>query len=157
MEPTNIAIESSSTDDDLCRLNRASSTASDWGLEEGLGRALENSCSIEYPARKKRKKKESWTFRETAKVVMPPPSTIESSTSKVTSCLEGSTGDNRQATIANMLQEATDMARAVGELDPEPEEPCHSNGRRRFQRRKSFVIQAPAPSATNIEPTQGNT
>jgi hypothetical protein len=37
-----------------------------------------------------------------------------------------------------MLQKATEIARAVGELDPEPE--SHPNGRRRFQRRNSFVI-----------------
>jgi hypothetical protein len=140
METTNpnVAIDdSSSVEDGLCRLEYLSLAVSDQALDEGLRRALEKTCSIEYPARKKQKK-ESWAFREPAKVVMPPPSTIGSSTSKVIKCLEGLTGDYRRAKIADMLQEATEMAHAVGELDPEPK--FRPNGRRRFQRRNSFVI-----------------
>jgi hypothetical protein len=133
----NIAIDSSSVEDNLCRIERASSTVSDQALDEGLRRALEKTCSIEYPANKKQKK-ESWAVCEHAKAVMPPPSTIESSTGKVISCLGGLTGDNRQAKIDNMLLKATTMAHAVGNLDPEPE--SGPNGRRRFQRRNSFVI-----------------
>jgi hypothetical protein len=133
----NVAIDSSSVEDDLCRLEYLSSTVSDQALDEGLRRALEKTCSIEYPANKKQKK-ESWAFREPAKVVMPPPSTVGSSASKVISTLGSLTGDYRRAKIVDMLQEATDMAHAVGELDPEPE--SRPNGRRRFQRRNSFVI-----------------
>jgi hypothetical protein len=154
MELTNISIESSSTMYDPCLLEHASSTISDRALDEGLKRALEKTCCIESPTNKKQKK-ESWTFREPAKVVWSPPPTIESSTIKAMSCL-GLTGDNRRAKIANMLQEATEMARTVGTLDPEPE--SRPNGRRRFHRRNSFVIHRnwkstgtftpPAPSTT---------
>jgi hypothetical protein len=159
MELTNISIESSSAKCDPCLLDHASSVNSDRALDEGLKRALEKSCCIESSANKKQKKKESWTFREPAKVVWSPPSTIESSTRKAFSCL-GLTGDHRRAKIANMLQDATEMAQAVGKLDPEPE--SRSNGRRRFHRRNSFVIHrnrkstgafpAPAPSITKTYP-----
>jgi hypothetical protein len=144
----NVAIESSSAEDDLCRLSRASSHVSNQALDEGLRRALEKTCNIEYPARKKQKK-ESWAVCEQAKIVMPPPSTIESSTSKVISCLGGLTGDDRQAKIDNMLLKATTMAHAVGKLDPEPE--SRPNGRQQFQRRNSFVIHRSRKS-TDISP-----
>jgi hypothetical protein len=133
-----ITIESSFPKYDPCLLEHAFSTISDRALDEGLKRSLEKSCCIESPANKK---KESWTFREPAMIVWPPLSTISSSRRMAISCLpltEDLTEDNRRAKIANMLQEATDMAQAVGELDPEPE--SRPNGRRRFQRRNSFVI-----------------
>jgi hypothetical protein len=157
---TNIAIESSSAKVDLCRLEHVSSTVSEQVLDEGLRWALEKTCNIESPANKKRKKR-SWAFCEPAKVIMFPSSTIESSTSKVIGCLGGLTGDNRRAKIANMLQEATEMAQAVGNLDPEPE--SRSNGRRRFQRRNSFVIHRnrkntgtfPAPATKITYPLNG--
>jgi uncharacterized protein (DUF2384 family) len=118
-----IAIESSSTKYDPCLFEHASSIISD--------RALEKSCNIESPANKKQKRKESRR-------------TFNSSRRKAISCL-ALTEDNRRAKIANMLQEATDMAQAVGELDPEPE--SRPNGRRRFHRRNSFVIHRNRKSA----------
>jgi hypothetical protein len=158
MELTNIGIESFSSKDNLCLLDNISSSISDRALDEVLKRALEKTCNIESPANKKQKK-ESWDFCEPAKVVVwPPPSAIESAKKKTITCLEGLMEDSRRAKIANMLQKATDMAKAVGKLDPEAE-PCQ-NGRRRFQRRNSFVIHrnrkiagaipAPSPSTTNI-------
>jgi hypothetical protein len=126
-------------DGNLClRLQHVSSTVSDRALDEDLKRALEKNCNIESPTKKKQKKKESWAFCEPAKIIMPPLLTIGSSTSMVISCLGGLTEDNRPAKIANMLREATEMAEAVGKLDPEPE--SRPNGRRRFHRRNSFVI-----------------
>jgi hypothetical protein len=155
---TNIAIESSSAKDNLCLLENISSVISDRALDEVLKRALEKTCNIESPASKKQKK-ESWDFCEPAKVVVwPPPSAIESAKRKAISCLGGLTEDNRRAKIANMLQKASDMAKAVGKLDPEVE--SRPNGRRRFQRRNSFVIHRnrkgtgtlppPPPSTTKI-------
>jgi hypothetical protein len=167
MELTNIAIESSSANDNLCLLEKISSAISDRALDEILERALDKTCNIESPANKKQKK-ESWDFCESAKVVVwPPPSAIESATRKAINCLGGLTEDNRRAKIANMLQKATDMAQAVGKLDPEAE--SRPNGRRRFQRRNSFVIHrnrkgtgtfpAPPPSTTKkrVSSTQCNT
>jgi hypothetical protein len=164
MDITNIAIKSSSMEDDRClRLRHLSSTVSDRALDEGLKRALEKTCNIESPAKKKQMKKESWAFSEPANIIMPPPLTSEPSTSMATSCLGGLTEDNRRAKIANMLREATEMAEAVGKIDPEPE--SRPNGRQQFHRRNSFVIhrnrkstgiiQAPVvPSTTKIVSTQ---
>jgi hypothetical protein len=117
------------------RLEHVFPTVSDRGLEEGVKRVLEKTCCEEIPVYKKHKK-ESWAFHEPAKVVDPLPLTMESSTSP--NALAGLTGDNRRAKISQMLEEATVIARAVGKLDPEAE--SHPNGRRRFQRRNSFVI-----------------
>jgi hypothetical protein len=159
METTNIAIESSSAEDNLCRIEHVSSTASDWALDEGLKRVLEKTCNIETPANKKQKKKESWAFREPAKVFMPPPSNIKLPRSNV---VRGLAGDNRRAMLAEMLQEASDLAQAIGKLDPDPE--SRPNGRRRFHRRNSFVIhrdqistgilQTPVPSISKIVSTE---
>jgi hypothetical protein len=135
-----IAIKSPSAEDDnLRRLDHVFPAVSDRGLEEGFKRAFEKTCCEEMPVYK-RQKKESWAFHEPDKVVKTLPSTMESSTStsKAINSLAGLTGDNRRAKISQMLQEATVIARAVGELDPEHE--SHPDGRRRFQRRNSFVI-----------------
>jgi hypothetical protein len=155
MEITNIAVKSS--EDDHCRLEHVSSTVSDRALDEGLKRALEKTCNIETPANKKQKKKESWAFCEPAKVVMPSLSTIKSSTSKVISCRGGLPGDNRRAAkLAKMLQEATEMAQAVGKLDPEPD--SRPNGRHRFHRRNSFVIHRNRKSTGRLQaPVQQST
>jgi hypothetical protein len=166
METANIAIDSSSAEDNLCRLEHAPPTVSDWTLDEGLKRALERTCNIETPANKKQKKKESWAFCEPAKVFMPPPSTIELPKSNVISRLGGLAGDTRRAMLAEMLQEASELAQAIGKLDPDPE--SRANGRRRFHRRNSFVIhryqisgtgilQAPVPSISKIVSTEWNT
>jgi hypothetical protein len=138
MKTTNTAIEASSQEGALCRLDHLSSTVSDRALDEGLKRALEKTCNIESPANKKRKKKESWAFCEPAKVFMPTPSPTKLPVSNAISCLGGLTGDTRRAKLAEMLQEASEMAQAIGKLDPDPE--SHPNGRRRFPRRNSFVI-----------------
>jgi hypothetical protein len=67
------------------------------------------------------------------------PSTIESSTGKEFGCpLGGLMGDSRLAKVVNMLHRATEMAHAVGKLDPEAE--SRPNGRHRSQRRNSFVF-----------------
>jgi hypothetical protein len=150
------AIKSDFAKGDLCLLENTSSAISDQALDEVLKRALEEACNIESPVNKKQKK-ESWDFCEQAKVVVwPQPSVIESATRKTIVRLGSLTEDNRLAKIAIMLQKATDIAQAVGKLDPEAE--SHPNGRRRFQRRNSFVIHrngkgtgtfsAPVPSAT---------
>jgi hypothetical protein len=128
METTNIAIDSSSAEDNLCRLEHVSSTDRDRVLDEGLKRALEKTCNIETPATKKQKKKESWAFCEAAKVFMPTPLTSELPKSNAISRLGGLAGDTRRAMLAEMLQEASELAQAIGKLDPDPELP---DGRRR--------------------------
>jgi hypothetical protein len=162
METTNIAIESSSAEDNLCRLEYVSSTDRDRALDEGLKRALEKTCNIELPANKKQKKKECWAFCEPATVLMATPPTIESPKSNVISRLGGLAEDTRRAMLAEMLQEASELAQTIGKLDPDPE--SRPNGRRRFHRRNSFVIhrnqistgtlQAPAPSISKIVSTE---
>jgi hypothetical protein len=109
------------------RLEHVFPSVSDRGLEKGFKRALEEPCCEEIPVYKKQKKKESWDFHEPAKVVKSPPN-----------ALAGLTGDNRRGKISQMLEEATVVAHAVGNLDPESE--SLPNGRRRFQRRNSFII-----------------
>lgn len=123
------------------RLEHVFPTVSDRGLKKGLKRALEETpCSEEIPVYKRQKKKESWAFHEPAKVGKPLPLPLDSSTSKAISlnALAGLTGDDRRAKISQMLEKATVIAHAVGNIDPEPE--SHPNGRRRHQRRNSFVI-----------------
>jgi hypothetical protein len=157
-----IANKSPVVEDNRHRLEHVFPAVSDQGLENGFKRALEETCCEDIPVYKKQKKKESWAFHEPAKVVksLPPLRTMESSTSKEINpnALAGLTGDERRAKISRMLEEATVIAHAVGNLDPEPE--SLPNGRRRFQRRNSFVIYrnlnntgmfpAVAPSTTKI-------
>jgi hypothetical protein len=134
----NISIESSAAEEGLGRLERRSPAVSFEALGEVLKRALEKTCNDE-PAANKKQKKESWAFHEPAKVVKPPPSTFESYTSKMhVSTLAGLAEDNGRARIAQMVQQATEMATTIGRLDPAPE--SLANGRRRFQRRNSFII-----------------
>jgi hypothetical protein len=155
-----IAIESPAAEVNQHRLKHVFPTAIDRGLEEGFKRALDQTGCEEIPVYKKQKK-ESWAFHEPAKVANPLLSTSKSSTSNAISpsnALAGLTGDNRRAKISQMLREATVLGNAVGNIDPEPQ--SHPNGRRRFQRRNSFVIHrnrnstgmfpAVAPSATKI-------
>jgi hypothetical protein len=135
-----IAIESPTTEVNRHRLEHVFPTVIDRGLEEGLKRALDETGCEDIPVYKKQKK-ESWAFHEPAKVANPLLSASRSSTSKAISpsnALAGLTGDNRRAKISQMLQEATVLGHAVGNIDPEPE--SHPNGRRLFQRRNSFVI-----------------
>jgi hypothetical protein len=150
-----IANKSHVVEDNQHRLEHVFPTVSDRGLEEGFKRALEEPCCEGIPAYKKQKKKESWAFHEPAKVVKSLPSLRKAISSNA---LAGLTGDTRRAKINQMLEEATVIAHAVGNLDPEPE-PL-PNGRCRFQRRNSFVIYrnlnntgmfpAAAPSTTKI-------
>jgi hypothetical protein len=145
--PTNISILSSFAEEGIGRLELRCSGA----LEEGLKRALESSNDEppEPPAHKKQKK-ESWAFHEPAKVVKAPPLSFESAISNMhVSTLAGLAGDIRRARIAQMVQQAAEMATAIGKLDPEPE--SLPNGRRRFQRRNSFVIH-PNRSNTGMFP-----
>jgi hypothetical protein len=130
-----IANKSPIVEDNRHRLEHVFPGVSDRGLEEGFKRALEEPCCEEIPVYKKQKKKESWAFHEPAKVVKSLPSMRKAISSNP---LTGLTGDNRRAKIAQMLEEATVFAHAVGNLDPQPE--YLPNGRRRFQRRNSFVI-----------------
>jgi hypothetical protein len=155
-----IANKSPTVEDNRHRLEHVFPTVSDQGLEEGFKRVLEETCCEEIPAYKKQKKKESWAFHEPAKVFKSLPLIMESSTSEEINpnALAGLTGDNRRAKISKMLEEAAVTAHAVGNLDPEPE--SLPNGRRRYQRRNSFVIYrnlnntgmfpAVAPSTTKI-------
>jgi hypothetical protein len=146
---TNISIDSSSAEEGLGRLDHCSSTVSIGVLEDGFKRALEKTCNDEPPTSKKQKK-ESWAFRESAKVVKPPSSIFESSASKTNvSTLAGLAVDIQRAKTAQMVQQATVMAMAIGRLDPELE--SHPNGRLKFQRRNSFIIHPNLLNGTHNE------